>query len=844
MGILWKGVNECCRKNVPDRWRIEWREEKRLFSLESRENKAGCFLLCEVRDEEGKKHRLIFPEGKDKKKGCENLAYKLNELGISDKKGEKSTLQVANILKGRRSFADTVKPQGNQVNTIWVEAGDPDTSSMWGKLKNSLVGSWKQNPDCIPLSRELESWARAVWKLQGGVSVAFLNQDLLLFEFDFLEDSNYVMERGCNAFRGGVLKLERWRPESGCVKNKNFRKEAWIRVLGLPLHLWTREMLKQIGDGCGGFLKVDEETGLGSEISWVRILVRIREEVKPSTVNILAGLRSYELQIWWELSPWVAEVYPSKMEVEEALQKRREEDEHRWRVAKGASSGPGHIKTDGRTGMTGGLKTVQSYGVTAPSPRKASDYGSRLEQVIPTEELSSKAEPDGLASAVVGPTPLVGKFRPNGAIDFTNVLGPDSQPDPKPKDHSKIKATPPILLKKNTIRANDSQDSSAEDRYSHTKPLHSPNSSSCLDRSLQLEEPFGHRGTVETSQASEGAERVGALTPSADPMPSTRFLSRVSVTVEERKIQQGEDGDKDANMEAQQVGDSTWVESASSAATLRSSRTEIAMDGEIRKTKMESLMVGYPPKVGPERLSPVKGGTSPSKGGEPKPTTSSQALGPSWLSSPRSKECSSDKDGIPSFLHKDKAKDIILSSEDERYCSPMLLYSFPSSPCLDQTPHLGESLGHGGPADIPQDCVGSQGIVLTPLAILPPSSSTRPPCWDLMAMQGRELLQCEDGDKDENRGNETLAEVKESWDESCLARFSKFLGFSTAGYEEEILEFLKRFNGGRKRGKGKGGDRTTKFDREMKKLAWNVTDKIRKKDGGLGKEVRAYHYNS
>ena len=164
-------------------------------------------------------------------------------------------------------------------------------------------------------------------------------------------------------------------------------------MLGLPLHLWTRETLKQIGDGCGGFLKVDEETGLGSEISWVRILVRIRETVKPSTVNILAGSRSYELQIWWELPPWVAEVYPSKMEAEGGLQKRREEDEHRRRVAKGASSRPAHIKPDGRTGKTGELKTVQSFGVTALSPRKASNHGSRLEQVIPTMELSSKAEP-------------------------------------------------------------------------------------------------------------------------------------------------------------------------------------------------------------------------------------------------------------------------------------------------------------------------------------------------------------------------------------------------------------------------------------------------------------------
>ena len=68
LGTLLKGANECCRKKVSDKWRIEWWEEKRSFSLESRANKARCFLLCEVRDEEGKKHNLIFSEGTDKKK--------------------------------------------------------------------------------------------------------------------------------------------------------------------------------------------------------------------------------------------------------------------------------------------------------------------------------------------------------------------------------------------------------------------------------------------------------------------------------------------------------------------------------------------------------------------------------------------------------------------------------------------------------------------------------------------------------------------------------------------------------------------------------------------------------
>ena len=45
-------------------------------------------------------------------------------------------------------------------------------------------------------------------------------------------------------------------------------QQAWIKVVGIPLHLWNREILKMIGDSCGGFVDLDRETTLKSELSW------------------------------------------------------------------------------------------------------------------------------------------------------------------------------------------------------------------------------------------------------------------------------------------------------------------------------------------------------------------------------------------------------------------------------------------------------------------------------------------------------------------------------------------------------------------------------------------------
>ena len=49
---------------------------------------------------------------------------------------------------------------------------------------------------------------------------------------------------------------------------------------------------------------------------------------------------------------------------------------------------------------------------------------------------------------------------------------------------------------------------------------------------------------------------------------------------------------------------------------------------------------------------------------------------------------------------------------------------------------------------------------------------------------------------------------------------------------------MTRINSRRQKKKGKGGAVSTKFDRELKKLEWNVMDSGRKK-GALGKGVRA-----
>ena len=69
----------------------------------------------------------------------------------------------------------------------------------------------------------------------------------------------------------------------------------------------------------------------------------------------------------------------------------------------------------------------------------------------------------------------------------------------------------------------------------------------------------------------------------------------------------------------------------------------------------------------------------------------------------------------------------------------------------------------------------------------------------------------------EGRGEGAL-----NWEESSLAKFSQFLGFSTVGLVKEILSFLVKTGKRREKIHSKGLLEKSKFERELKRLECSV----------------------
>ena len=296
---------------------LVWCEKGRKYSLKMRKNERGRFLICAVLDEDGKRHSLVFPEGDDLVNGWNMLEKALQELGHKEEMGERGKGRVTQLTGMEHIQKESTEPDitrkflnpgASREKTIWVDTSKQSSKANLGALKHGVVGCWKVLPAKKQTLAEVIAWAKREWRLKGQMGIYPLNQNYFFMGFELLEDARRVMGNGSRICSGGVMHLEWWSQSSGCKGVRDKEKEVWIRLVGLPLHLWTGENLKKVGDSCGGFIAMDEGTASKTDLLWARILVKLNNNAKYDSVNLIAGNRVYVVQLWWEIRPMIVEV--------------------------------------------------------------------------------------------------------------------------------------------------------------------------------------------------------------------------------------------------------------------------------------------------------------------------------------------------------------------------------------------------------------------------------------------------------------------------------------------------------------------------------------------------------
>ena len=76
----------------------------------------------------------------------------------------------------------------------------------------------------------------------------------------------------------------------------------------------------------------------------------------------------------------------------------------------------------------------------------------------------------------------------------------------------------------------------------------------------------------------------------------------------------------------------------------------------------------------------------------------------------------------------------------------------------------------------------------------------------------------------------------EKWEDSCLIKFSEFLGFPTVGFENEILGLLRKIVARQHQVENKGAITMSRCERELKKLVCTINYDGRNQIKGGDKE--------
>ncbi|KAI7980135.1 hypothetical protein LOK49_Contig193G00004 [Camellia lanceoleosa] len=147
------------------------------------------------------------------------------------------------------------------------------------------------------------NWVLRWWKSSGEVEVFGIGGQFYLFVFRSRREAESVLRRWWTIARDDLV-LSWWSPDSLCADGGApvSVSNNWVPILGLPIHLRSPELFREIGNRCGGFVAIDESVEI---LGCVLLQVHGQASGYPSQISIRWGSRCYTLPIWSETGPVV-----------------------------------------------------------------------------------------------------------------------------------------------------------------------------------------------------------------------------------------------------------------------------------------------------------------------------------------------------------------------------------------------------------------------------------------------------------------------------------------------------------------------------------------------------------
>ncbi|RVW38175.1 hypothetical protein CK203_106207 [Vitis vinifera] len=288
LGIVFECLNLSIEDGRMGRWVREWKENGRMYSLSRDYNKGGCFLRLGVVDLEGKRFSVFIPKGRGVKGGWASMVDILRSLGCEESYPNNQKVDVyrskPNMVKSYMEATKVAKEKERAA--VRVDVTKEEVGRNLSKLGHCIVGTWNHNATKGDDFKGWGSQLARIWRLKGNLGLAKMERGKVLMEFEIPAEAEQASKMGSILLGGVDLRLEKWSPKTGCLKEGERSNEAWVRVVGLPVSLWERDILRKIGEACGGLLAIDHQTEKMEELQWARLLVKRNGESPPNLVEV------------------------------------------------------------------------------------------------------------------------------------------------------------------------------------------------------------------------------------------------------------------------------------------------------------------------------------------------------------------------------------------------------------------------------------------------------------------------------------------------------------------------------------------------------------------------------
>ena len=193
---------------------------------------------------------------------------KLDEIRNTGKDDNRDENKIADKKGGHRA-PGTCLPKSKEIPSLAIRSEGLASHIEYMKghaLIAKFIGFW-------PMEKDLIWWINNHWKPKGGYELRLGVKGFFTVVFYNLEDKNRVFEGGSYFYNSVGLYLTFWKERFNLDKEDLSIVLVWLCLYSLPCEFWQPEMLADIGNTLGDFVKVAEQMKRMRFVSFSRICV-------------------------------------------------------------------------------------------------------------------------------------------------------------------------------------------------------------------------------------------------------------------------------------------------------------------------------------------------------------------------------------------------------------------------------------------------------------------------------------------------------------------------------------------------------------------------------------------